>query len=433
LVLYDHRGEPVRTADLKVERGGSTITGIRSPYRDSQASSINPRRLGTLLSNADNGDTDAYFTLAQEIEERYPHYDAVLRGRKQAVSGSEIAVCASTDKRRDQKVADAVRALIGQPQFETLVFDLLDGLGKGISFVEIGWKTDANTWTPATYSWREQRHFAWDPETLSVPLLRTDAHPNGEPLAPYKWAVHAPQLRSGPSRRGGLARSAVTLWMLQSFSIRDLMAFLEQYGMPIRVGTYDDNATPEQQAVLATAITNMGTDAGCTIPKSMAITLVERKGGAGANDSFLPFVNWLNSECSKLVLGQTMTTENGASMSQAEVHERKELTLTRADARAVCATIERDIITPFVRLNYGPDVEVPSLEYVIRTPAEQTAYMTNVKAFVELGGEVEQSVVRDRLGLPDPPTPKGDELPPKLLRAKAASAPADSPPVEAPK
>lgn len=421
-MLYDHRGEPVRTADLKVERGGSTLTGIRSPYRDSQASSINPIRLGRLLRAADDGDTDAFFTLAQEIEERYPHYDAVLRSRKQAVSGADVQVIAASDMRRDQKIADACRELTRQPAFERLCFDLLDGLGKGISFVEIGWNTDNGQWTPSSYTWREQRHFTWDPETLSIPLLRTDAHPMGEPLTPYKWAVHAPQLRSGPSRRGGLARSAVTLWMLQSFSIRDLMAFLEQYGMPIRVGTYEDNATPEQQAILATAIANMGTDAGCTIPKSMAIALVERKGGAGANDSFLPFVNWLNGECSKLVLAQTMTTENGSSQSQAEVHERKELALNRADDRAACATIVRDVFTPFVRLNFGEDALVPGLSHIIRSPKEQAAWMANVTAFVELGGEVEMSVVGDRLGIPDPPQPKGDEPPPKLLRAKASPA-----------
>jgi len=425
-MLYDYRGEPIKTSDLKIDRGGPTMTGIRSPYRDSQATGLNPRRLASLLKRADDGDTDAYFTLAQEIEERYPHYDAVMRARKQAVSGAELHVNAFSDKRRDQKIADAVRELVKKPQFETLVFDLLDGLGKGISFVEIGWDTSSGQWTPATYSWREQRHFDWDRETLSVPLLRTDEHPNGEPLQPYKWAVHAPQLRSGPARRGGLARSAVTMWMLQSYTLRDLMAFLEQYGMPIRVGSYEDLATEEQKDTLKTAIANLGTDAGCIIPKSMLITLIERKGGSGGNDAFLPVARYFNGECSKLVLGQTMTTENGSSQSQAEVHERKELTLTRADGRAVCATIVRDVITPFVRLNFGPDADVPDLAYVIWSPAEQDAFMSRVEKFVKLGGEVEQSVVRDRLGLPDPPRPKEGEEPVKLL-SRAPVAPVAAP------
>jgi phage gp29-like protein len=277
-MLLDHRGNPVKSGDLKREHGASTV-GIRSPYRHSEASSINPTRLGRLLRASDDGDTDAYFTLCQEIEERDSHWDTVLRARKQAVSGAELHVAAATDKRKDTKVADAVRLLIAEPIFEGLAFDLLDGLGKGISLVEITWDTNGKNgtpWRPSAYDWREQRHFTWDVETLSTPLLKTDANPNGEPLAPYKWAIHTPKLRSGPARRAGLSRSAVVIWLLKSLTVRDLMAFMESYGMPIRIGKYGPDATPDQINELKTAVCNIGTDAGGVMPMSMDIELTAR-------------------------------------------------------------------------------------------------------------------------------------------------------------
>ena len=419
-------------ADLKTEVGKPSVRSVRSPYRSSQASGLNPARLGRLIRASDDGDTDAFFALCQEIEERDSHYRAVLTGRKQAVSGAELHVVATDDKRAPRKIADAVRSLVKAPEFEGLVFDLLDGLGKGVSFVEIVWDTSGSEWRPSRYEWREQRHFAWDTDTLSIPLLKTDSHPRGEPLAPYKWAVHAPRLLTGPVRRAGLSRTAAAIWMLKSFTIRDLMVFSEQYGMPIRVGKYGTNPTPEDRAALDAAITNIGTDAGASIPDSMKIEFVERKGGGSGEDLYLGTAAYWNGELSKLVLGQTMTTEDGSSLGQAAVHERKEMAIIKADARAVCATIVRDVITPFVRLNFGPDVEIPTLAYKIRTPSEQAVFMQNVTQFVKLGGILEQSIVRDELGFPDPPQPENGEPHPLFLGVAAKTIAAPDAPVEVP-
>jgi phage gp29-like protein len=412
-----------KVRDLKEEVGRPSVRSIRSPYRSSQAAGLTPARLGRLVRAADEGDTDAFFTLAAEVEQREPHYRSVLTARKQAVSGEEFHIAAASDKRADQKIADFCRSLIADPIFEPLVFDVLDSLSKGISFTEIIWDTQGSEWRPCRYEWREQRHFAWDEDTLSIPLLKTDAHPMGEPLAPYKWIVHAPKLLSGAPYQSGLARTAMAIWMFKSLTIRDWLAFQEQYGMPIRVGKYPTGATPEQRTALELAITNIGADSGCTIPDTMLIEFLERKAGGGSDKLYQGSADYWNGELSKLVLGQTMTTEDGSSLGQAAVHERKEMTVNRADSRSACAAIARDMLTAAVRLNFGPDAAVPRLFQPMRSPVEQAAFMANVTAFVELGGEVEESVVRDALGLPDPPKPKKGEEPPRLLKRAAPVAP----------
>lgn len=415
------------TKTLTTKQARPSRFGVRSPYRTSVATSMRPERLARLLQAADEGDTDAYFTLAGEIEERDTHYDSVLRSRKLAVSGEQPNVRAASDRRIDQKVADACRTLVAAPEFEGLVFDLLDGLGKGISLVEIDWQTEAERWTPKSYTWRPQRFFTWDPETLSIPRVLTDANPSeGEELAPWKWAVHTPKLRSGPAFRGGLARAAITIWMLKSYTLRDWMAFLEVFGLPIRVGRYPASATPDQIRTMQQAVADIASDAGCAIPESMKIDFVEPGSRTGGEKLFRGTAEFWNAELSKLVLGQTMTTEDGSSLGQAVVHERKELMINRADARAVAATITRDVLTPFVRLNFGDTVEVPALFFEIRSVAEQKAFMENVTGFVAMGGEVEQSVVRDKLGLPDPPKTVEGQDPPKLLRAAARPNPGES-------
>lgn len=52
------------------------------------------------------------------------------------------------------------------------------------------------------------------------------------------------------------------------------------------------------------------------------------------NQHFTDYMQWTADEMTKLVLGQTMTTEDGSSRSQSEVHERVQETIFDADAKA---------------------------------------------------------------------------------------------------
>lgn len=96
--------------------------------------------------------------------------------------------------------------------------------------------------------------------------------------------------------------------------------FAEIFGIPIRVAK-----TSSREAGVREKIENMLTDMGAAtwalFPEGTEIDVKEAKQG----DSFNVFdkrIERANSEISKGVVGQTMTTDNGASRSQSEVHER---------------------------------------------------------------------------------------------------------------
>ncbi len=401
--LYDHRGDPIRTSDLRREHSAPRWGSIRSPSRSSQASTLTPSRLGSLLRRADEGDTEAYFTLAEWVEERDGHYRSVISTRKLGVSGAPAVVEAASDGARDQRVADVVReSIVGQPWFEDLVLDALDALAKGVSILELAWETSASSWTPIGATWRDPRWFVWDRDTWTKPLLPTEANPTGEPLPPFKYLVHAPKLKSGLPIRGGLARTAVAGIMLKSYTLRDWSAFIETFGMPLRLGRYDKGATDEERDTLLAAVMNIGSDAAAIVPDSMKIEFHDARGTTGAEKLFAAHADWWDRTLSKLVLGQTMTADSGSSRAQAQVHNEVRLDLRKADGRSLAATINRDLIAPFVALNYGPRVVPPKVRFAIEAPEDLVAYMSAVTSYVDLGGEVEASVVRDKLGLPDP-------------------------------
>lgn len=432
-VLYDHRGNPIRTDDLKREHAGATLGGIRNPYRTSSASGLTPDRLASLLLRADEGDSESYFALAEEMEERDPHYRSVLSTRKLGVSGAAVQVEAASDDTRDQEIADAVREhVVERDQFEGLITDLLDGLAKGISIVETMWDTKGKLWVPECYEWRDQRWFLWDRDTLKRPLLRSVAAPMGDELASFKYVVHTPKLKSGLPLRGGLARLAATTFMLKSYTLRDWATFCEVFGLPLRIGEYGPDATDEEKDTLMNAVLNIGIDAAAIVPAGMKIQFENGPATSGGDKLFQGRAEWLDRQVSKAVLGQTMTTDAGSSRAQSQTHDEVRLDLRQADARALRSSVNRDLIAPFVALNFGADARPPKIRIVIEEPEDLKTYMDTVKVFVDLGGRVEQSVVRDKLGLPDPDEDvTAEDL---LVATQSASPPGTiaSPPMPAP-
>ena len=339
------------------------------------------------------------------MEERDPHYAAVLGVRKRAVSKLQPAVEAATDGPLDQDLADAVRMLVRKPEFGDMLDDCLDALGKGYSAIEIIWDRSGPVWQPGRYEWRDPRFFAFDRVDGRTLMLLDEAgnYHNGVPLAPFKWIVHRPKLKSGIPIRGGLARVAALSYMSKSYAITDWLAFSEVFGMPLRLGQYSPNATEGDIRTLINAVANLGTDAAAAIPDSMRIEFTEPGSRQGGDRLFERLATYLDKQVSKAVLGQTMTTDDGSSKSQAEVHNSVRGDIQKSDARQLENTVNRDLVRPFIELNFGSQRRYPRLTLPVLKPTDIEAFTDALQKLVPLGLGVEASVARDKLGLPDPP------------------------------
>lgn len=398
-------GRPIRSGELTREIATPTLTGLRQVWSNTVASGLTPGGLAALLGATIHGDAHDYLVLAEEMEERDPHYAAVLGVRKRAVTGLPPVVAAATDEKRDVEVADAVRELTARPEFGCLLEDLLDGLGKGYSVVEILWDKSGNTWKPKNYRWRDPRWFCFD--RLHEQLrLRDEADPvEGIELAPYKFIRHVPRLKSGIALRGGIARMVAFSWICKAYALKDWMAFVEVFGMPLRIGRYGPNASTEDVSILRSAVANLGSDAAAVLPDSMKIEFQETGGGAGGPELFRKLCEYLDMQVSKAVLGQTMTTDAqsaGLGSNQANVHNEVRGDILQADARQLADTLNRDLVRPFIDLNFGPQENYPRIELQIAEPENIAALTSALKELVPMGLKVETSVIRDKLGLPDP-------------------------------
>jgi len=131
----------------------------------------------------------------------------------------------------------------------------------------------------------------------------------------------------------------------------------------------------------------------------------------------------LDSQLSKAVLGQTMTADNGSSQAQAKVHNEVRIDILKADAKRLSSTLNRYFVKAFIDLNYGVQEHYPQLCVYVPDNEDLELLASALERLVPLGLEVEQSVIRDKFGLPDPEKDgKGNPIG-KLLGIQTATAP----------
>ncbi|MBF9049895.1 DUF935 family protein [Roseobacter sp. HKCCD9010] len=401
--LVDQYERPVRKKLLTERIAEPGITSIRTAWAHSVASGLTPSRLSSILAAAAEGSLYDYLVLAEEMEERDAHYASVLGVRKRAVSGVAPIVEPSSDDPRDVKIADDVRTNLAQhDSFTDLVEDMLDALGKGFSQVELIWGRGKRTWWIEEFIHRDPRFFMFDRDTgREVRLIDESDMVNGLALEPFKWISHKAKLKSGLVGRGGLARLIAFGWMCKSYTLKDWIAFIETYGLPLRLGRYGASATAEDVETLFTAVANIGTDAAAVLPDSMRIDFEQIAGGPG-NDIFEKLARWVDEQTSKAVLGQTMTSDNGSSMAQAQVHNEVRHDVAQSDARSVSGTLNRDLIKPYVDLNYGIQERYPRLSILVEEVEDTDMIMKNAFRMISQGLRVKQSELRSKLGFSEP-------------------------------
>ena len=108
----------------------------------------------------------------------------------------------------------------------------------------------------------------------------------------------------------------------QSLSKKNMMAywdvFGEIFGMPIRVAR-TGSRDPQDKASIEKMMQLMGAAGWAVLPEGTEVEIKETTRGDAFN-VYDKRIDRCNSEISKGILGQTMTTDNGGSLAQSEVH-----------------------------------------------------------------------------------------------------------------
>lgn len=428
--LVDQHGRPIRREKLTTEIAGPTTFGLRSPIAGYPGDGLNPLRLAQILRAADQGDPQRYFELAEQIEERDLHYLGVLGTRKRAVCQIDITIEAASDDPHDVAIADMVRDWMKRDELADEMFDILDAVGKGDSFTEIIWDTSEGQWQPERLERVDQRWIEYDRRDGRTPLLRggESGHGTSIPLEPYKFIRHTVRAKSGLPVRSGIARVAAWSWMFKAFTLRDWAIFAQTYGQPVRLGRFDSAASQEDRDTLWRAVANIAGDCAAIVPKGMEIEFIETANLGAGSDLYERRADWLDRQVSKAVLGQTGTTDSksgGLGDGGNRVHREVQQDIETADCKGVASTLSRDLVRPWVILQYGPQKRYPRVKIERPESEDLSRIATSLKDLIPLGLKVKMSEVREKFGWTEPAA--DDEL---LRPAPPPASPAlTAPPV----
>lgn len=398
--------------DLSTPIAASALGSLRSPTSWRPLPQLTPARAADVLRRASVGDARDFFEYAADIEEKNLHYASVLQTRKLAVTGLEYNIVPADDSRAARKAADIVRYVIndGIDDFNGLLNDLLDALSKGISVSEMMFDTSRNDglWVPSTIIHRPARFFQYDRNTQSE-LRLYDGSYDGAVLPPNRMICHLPKIKTGIPLLGGLARSAMWAWVYKTHAQDNWASFAEMFGKPMILGKYDAGAQSNDLDVLKRAVRDFANDARATVPKDMILELLESGSKSASADLYERLCTYMDMQISKAVLGQTLTADSGGgSFAQGKVHNEVRFDLTKADAKALASTLNKQLIAPLVNLNIGLGAPMPHIEFDVVEPEDLTALSGQIVQLVQIGTRIPESWVRKKWNIPE--TKDGDVL-----------------------
>lgn len=271
----------------------------------------------------------------------YAVYQEVLRDdqvvstfqqRRGAVVSREIVVEAGGRAAIDVAAADALRDNLDAINFDQITDRMLYGIFFGFAVGECIWALDGNRVVIEDVKVRNRQRFRWDAE--GGLRLITLKEPLGLRMPERKFWTFSTGADHDDEPYGlGLAHWLYWPVFFKRHGIRFWLIFLEKFGTPTVIGKFSPSASDDDREKLLAAVNAIQTDAGVIIPEGMLIELLEAKRSGSADQA--AFYAKMDAAIAKVVLSQTMTTEDGSSKSQAEVHFDVRQEVVKSDADLV--------------------------------------------------------------------------------------------------
>lgn len=226
----------------------------------------------------------------------------------------------------------------------------------------------------------------------------------------------------------GAMMIALPYVMYKRGALGDWAQFAELFGMPFRVGKYNPFDEGTRQKLLS-ALAEMGGAGYAVIPDGTSLDFHNANAGSNQSALYKDLYEACNSELSKIFLGQTMTTDQGSSRSQGEVHERVEDGITLADMRRTEFLLNWELHPRLEKLGYPVSKGRFEFDLTRNLPLEKRIEL-DTKVAQQLGGQVPARYWYDTYGIPEPG--KGDKVilptPPSLPGLPAPAGEPATPP-----
>ncbi|MGL4619162.1 MAG: phage portal protein family protein [Chroococcidiopsis sp.] len=282
----------------------------------------------SLLNLKSGGDLELYEQVAQDDQVK-----SCLQQRFRALIAKDWEVIPGGEKRVDKQAAEHIEKQLGNINWDDRNEKMLWGIHYGYSAAEILWKREDDKVEISAIKVRNRRRFHFNDEQRLV--LKTMQNPLGEDLPERKfWHFCTGADHDDEPYGRGLGYWLYWPTFFKRNGVRWWLKFVEKYAQPTRLGKYPAGATQGEKDTLWNALGSFGDDARSMIPEGLEMEFLESS-RAGTVD-YKALCDQMDAAIAKIILSQTMTTDNGSSLSQAEVHEGVKDEVIESDADLLC-------------------------------------------------------------------------------------------------
>lgn len=379
---------------------------------------LNPRRLTTILKEADQGNLTRISELFQEVTTKDPDLFAVLNARKLAVQRLDYDIIAASEDPAATEIRDFIATEIENIKgFNESLGDLLDAVPRGLSVSQLIWAiNEKGNVVVERLQHAVQKNFRYgkasDPKTNlnEIRRITDDSLVDGVELEANKWVVHQVKATSGYATQVQLMRTVLWMYLFKNFGWKAFVIYCEVFGLPLRLGKYP-SGTVDEKALneLRTAVRSLGTDAAGIFPDNMQIEIIEAAKTGGSQSVHEKLIELAIKSYAKAILGHTGTSESTpGKLGSEDAAKDVKFDLVAADAQALAYTLSDQLIRPWVDFQFGPQEEYPYFIFVITEPEDLEKTIKVLQTAQQMGKPIPATWFGKKFGIPDPE--KGEEV-----------------------
>lgn len=280
-----------------------------------------------------------------------------LQQRRDAVVSIPFDVApGDEDDPRSVTAAEDLKADLDALDFDTRCKRMLWGVFYGYAVGEIMWRVDGQRIVFNEIRVRRARRFGFDKD--GDLMLRSTTARAAERMPDHKFWVMTTGADTDDEPYGlGLGHLLYWPAYFKRHGLKAWMMALNKYATPTAVGTFPKGTNKDDVAKLLAGLRAIQTDSAFVKPEGMTAELLQSSKSAGID--YKAFHTWLEANVAKIILSQTMTTEDGSSRSQSETHMEVRDEVADSDASLLCGSFNEGPVTWWTAWNYGLDVAPP--------------------------------------------------------------------------
>lgn len=326
-----------------------------------------------LLLEKSNGTPEIYEDLFNDyqIASGWNQRAAIFRA-------SEVVVSPGGPRKVDETAAKDLEKQLKAIQFDSICGMLQYAKFYGYAVAEAMYAHDGNARVildpeRGGFKVRNRRRFRFNRDH-ELRLIDYSNMAEGIELPDRKfWVVSVGADNSDEPYGRGLGAQLYWLRHFKVDAFKWWILFLEKFADPTTVYEYlrgelpgEPGSVEQESAIqrLADKAAVSARQSGVAIPEGAKLTLLEAQRSGVANYS--DFVAYIDKSISKCVNGQTMTSDDGSSFSQAQVHEKILLDNCKDDVDMICQSANTTWVRWLTDWNYGGRAAYPTINRVIR-------------------------------------------------------------------